>query len=187
MATASNGEGARATLFDKAASWKRDMQDAAVGPLRIARDVMRIVEHWDRWGEHTDHKRPGSWLVSIFGLGLDTKFWRRRAEAIASLDPNSNGHVARTLSHQAAVYIHESIPEKEWANLLAECHRARKENGGLPIRASEVLTLYRRVFNRRPPRRRAGCAKCAEKDAEIARLMALVDQATMPALSAANE
>lgn len=52
--------GTRKTLEQRAAEWARAMSDGATGPLRIAMEVVDVIDHWVDYKDEAGGVEPGS-------------------------------------------------------------------------------------------------------------------------------
>lgn len=118
-------------LRARAAKWRVEMRNAETGALRIAASVVEVIDTWSEYQGHVGDVTADAWLSSseVFGPGRGVGFWRRRADAVRTLDPTNSGAVARTLSHEAAVWLATSVPEAHRAATLFACHRYAREHG----------------------------------------------------------
>lgn len=88
-------------LANTATRWKRAMENGAIGPLVIAKEVCAVVDNWDVHRSEAEDQTASAWLRAIFGAGKYLAFWRKRSHAVEVLGEAFR----RTLHHEAAVWV----------------------------------------------------------------------------------
>lgn len=164
--------GTRKTLEQRAAEWARAMSDGATGPLRIAMEVVDVIDHWVDYKDEAGGVEPGSWLAVTFaGTSMNVGFWRRRAEAVQVLDDGKRT-VHRRLHHDAAVWL-AGRPAEYRAETYRRC-LVDATRRGRPLMLGEVQTHWHKVAPKKAQPEAKPCERCAELEKEIERLKAKV-------------
>jgi hypothetical protein len=137
-------------LKERATKWQQAMRNADTGPLVIAKEVLTVVNHWDKFKADAGGLDVGPWLGKVFGAGRKVKYWSTRAEAVDSLGKS----VRRFMHHEVAIWVHQTVPAQHRTKFVKELAAARNENGGNPVSKMQAARLYRQVFGVATPAKR---------------------------------
>lgn len=155
---------AKKTLSERAAGWRRAMQDADSGPLVIAKEVIEISENWESYKAEAQGMTINGWLQRTFGKGRTISWWAHRDEAVEALGEVSR----RTFNHEVAVWLVGYVPADKLSEAKFAIMNGRKKNGDNCLTIHQARLIIERMLGAtKEPRR---CAKCAEKDDRIAEL-----------------
>lgn len=148
-------------LAQKVSRWSAAMRSADTGPLVIAQEVVAVVDSWDVYKHEAGDITAQSWLeAKVFRPGLGTRFWRTRARAVEHLGEA----VRRTMHHEAAVWVVESVPEDQRSALVFRVHQESKRISA-PVPRSTVQRLYRAMAGVKPKPKT--CGECARLRAKM--------------------
>lgn len=156
--------------------WVEAMKQAAIGPLLIATEVVDVVDNYHLFVEQTGEENPNAWLTCIFRPGLGPAFWRRRAHAVTVLDVRGDKSVARTLHHEAAVWLVNNASEASYPAILNAAFVFAGQQGGAPVSRGQLMRIVEEVTGKPA----SGARPCKECE----RLRALLDKNGVDAESA---
>lgn len=148
-------------LTQKVSRWSAAMRSADTGPLVIAQEVCGVVDNWDAYKHEAGNLTAHAWLESkVFRPGLGARFWRTRARAVEQLGEA----VRRTMHHEGAVWVVESVPEDQRAALVFRVHQESKRIAA-PVPRSTVQRIYRVMTGAKPKPK--VCGECARLRAKM--------------------
>lgn len=159
-------------LEEKASKWKEALNNAAVGPNFIAKEIVEIADSWDVYREEAGGLSANEWIRVTLKRTL--AFFRHRYEAFEKLGEGNR----RSIHHAVAVQIVNSVPQPLWRKCVEELVKAKNANRGNVVEFEHAQPILAAI--RGPSRRRRSCRKCAELEARILELESLLDEQTMP-------
>ena len=134
------------SLKDFAARVQGNLRDGATGPLRIAKDVIRLGENWEARREEADGKTFAQWLTSAFGPLYRQRWWKARAEAVREFKG-----LAYRLHHDAAVRMLQSVGRAYWPAVWEEVNQQyHGANRRIPLSVSQLCGIVRGVTGSEP-------------------------------------
>jgi len=113
---------------------KKKMVDHQTGPLRVAEEVVEILDDWERYREQADGLDADTWAAKTFGKRHSARDHRRRCQAISKL--LALGFLRATIlsrfDHFVAVYVTgPSLPEPSRKAVVNAILQEQKERGCL--------------------------------------------------------
>lgn len=138
---------------------KSAMDDAARGPLIVARDVVAIVESWDQFKSEAGGLSASQWVESVTRPGRDAAWFKRRATAVARIGE----HARRTWDHEALVWAVDAFVDDVSLRRLDKQVRAESDAlGGVVLGKNSVQRIARELGLMRPRESKKVCARCSD-------------------------
>ena len=159
-AAAEAAERIEMSLAERAKTWKKALRENGCGPLVMAAEVVGICRSWKDYEAEADGLSASGWLRRELGFGL--AWFEVRARAVDALGEA----IRRTIHHEVAVYVLQSVPEGHRATVVEALMGARLKNGGVPLTKAKALRIIKEIVGR--SERRRSCARCLELEARIA-------------------
>lgn len=151
---------------EKFSGWRKTLRDSALGPLRVAEEIMAASVDWDP--DANDGKSYSAALETALGDGKGSRYFRVRAAAVAAMGGMKS---AKLFDHLAAVWLYNKARDEKLAKAILICGQAYNENHSVPLTVPQVKRATRELFGWKTRVATSGhCASCAAKDVEIQRL-----------------
>lgn len=148
---------------------KATLRNAHTGPLEFALTVTeKILPYWDELYASETGLTYNQWINSTFGRGITAGYVATRREAIDGL----GREIVRNWNHAAAVWAHNNVADEDMRQKLNHQVCVENRRTGSPPSHQVVMAMAKKLGWRTARAERA-CARCAEKDAEIASLKSL--------------
>lgn len=156
------------TLSDITKRLRRALADGHAGPLRIAKEVLGVVQRWPTYKDEANMS-PNEWLRTI-EAGANMSYFKVRAKAADRL-----GSEVVRWDHIAAVWAHrQAVNDKAFKDLVVEVRRQRMERGTgtPPLSKDAVVRVSRLVWGTTPrqPKPPAECEECVRRQSKIEEL-----------------
>ena len=122
------------TLTEQTKAIQKALRDTRVGPLRVAKQVVSILDNWEPWRKEADGEDGASWARVAFGTKAAPSYYRRRMVAVASMVSLgfSRDFAVSEFHHDVLVYMMgAAIPSdrrKEVVNAVKQEQVRRKDN-----------------------------------------------------------
>lgn len=142
--------------------WKKAMNDAATGPLVIAKEIVQLGDNWGAYKKEAGGLAYTAFLRRHVGKGL--KFFQSRAKAVDILDESAR----RYIDHEVAIWVVGCVTETHMAEVKAMLHREYKARNGHPLTKTQAVPLVRKITGVHP--RVHTCANCRTLEARIREL-----------------
>jgi hypothetical protein len=149
------------TLREKAREWRNSLKEVHTGPLIIASDVVALAAEWDRFKDEAEGLTINGWLRRELGRSARLRYFELRHRAVQELGES----IRRTIHHDVAKWIVNSVASCHWAILVKMLQKARIENGHNALAFDPAQRLVLRIIGRTPKTRT--CSKCIELQARI--------------------
>ena len=154
------------SLKDFADRVHKQLRDGAVGPLRVAREVVQLGENWDKYEVEAGGKTFTQWLTATFGQLYRARWWRVRALAVQEF----RGQALR-LHHEAAVMLLQSVARTCWSEVWVEVNKVfHGVNRKIPLTKHQLRSIVNDVTGT-PGRRREREQNGELADAERIRIL----------------
>ena len=158
MGTAGGTPPKRESLASMAKRWKAATRSGACAPLVVAREVVDVIDHWDRYGAEADGMLCNDWLR--IATSKAEQFWRGRARGLDLLGESAR----RTVNHDVANYVGRNVPAEFVAEvrdmLISEC----KANNGHPLEYGPARCRIVEITGTTRPRTKV-CTRCQNLEA----------------------
>ena len=115
------------------------LREGSTGPLRIAKEVVKLGEEWERRRGEAEGKTYSQWLSLTFGPTFRPRWWRLRAMAVQEFKT-----LAFRLHHEAAVTMLQSVQRVYWPGVW---ERVNRQYHGLNKRSSVTREQLRRIVD----------------------------------------
>jgi len=152
----------RKSLAERVVRWNQIMRQEATGPLLIAPEVVEVIDSWDSLSAQAGGVSVGAWLKGVFGhSGRNTKYWRDRFDAVASLDVRNDRSVARTMHHLAAVWLAGMPADGSRKKVLQEVYVLCRSQKHEPVTLHQVKRVYYEIVGKPARAPKKECGECA--------------------------
>jgi hypothetical protein len=153
------------SLSDYAKRFRDAMSNADTGPLIIASEVVELSEKWDDYRAEAGNLKFTAWLTREMGSqGRGLGFFKKRHEAVIGLGE----HIRRSLNHEVAVYIWNSVPEDKKLNVVDALTQAYARNSKCPLTYGQAAPIINGIVGK--AKQHKVCHDCVQKDYEIVKL-----------------
>jgi len=142
-------------LADRAKRWRKALQDADTGYNVIAREVLQVVDDWERYKADAGGMTPSAWLRRTFGKGKDAQFFRVRDDAVTKFGESSR----RTMHHDVLKWAGAIVPASMRQKVKDILTAARKENGNNCLTLAQARPLVLAIIGPRSKRTKT-CSRC---------------------------
>jgi hypothetical protein len=133
--------------------WSKAMNDAATGPLVIAKEIVAIGSCWKLYKKEAGGLAFNAFLRKTLG-GYTLGYFKKRALAVDLLDESAR----RYIDHHVAVWVCGCVDEAHMHEVKLMLHREYMANGDHPINLQKARPLVLAITGHQV--RARSCAKC---------------------------